>query len=75
MKAIDLFIVCQNPTLYVKLFSGVHNSESWYMLLWRSDMHPSPSGGGGEGVPKGILSQHLAVGVVLGPGMHQPSLH
>lgn len=39
------------------------------------DIHPSLSGGGGDGVPKGILGQHQAMGVVLGPGMHQPSLN
>lgn len=34
MEAIDLFVVCQNPNLYVKLFSGVCNSKSWYKLLF-----------------------------------------
>lgn len=30
-KAIDLFIVCQIPTLYIK--RGVCNSKGWYILL------------------------------------------
>lgn len=49
MKAIDLFIVCQSPTLYVKLFSGVCNSKSWYTLLLGGGIHPSLWGWWREG--------------------------
>lgn len=75
MKVIDC--LSESYFMYhIKLFSGVYIIvKADICCLLGGDIHPSPPGGSREGAPKGILDQHQAMGVVPGPGMHQPSLH